>query len=335
MISVSILMSVFNTPVEYLVESIESIINQTFEDYEFIIINDGSTDADVVSLLKEYEGKYEKVILINNKENLGLTRSLNIGIDKCQGKYIARMDSDDIAKPERIFKQYVYLENNPNVSVLGTDVEQIKQKGLHIAPFRNYMENEERFKIKMLFNNVGPVHPTVMIRRDFLLENNIRYREAVRKTQDYALWIDCVKAGGKFACLTDKLLLYRVHKGQITNHNSDEQQIFRKQLVCEQMIGYLNLCQSSAEILSTLYTEKYAYSVREYINALKEIRICNRTCKRYERNLFEREVRVRWLHKVFKCYHFGNDSKGFFCMFTFRCIFTMALIEWINDYLKM
>ncbi|MDD2913253.1 MAG: glycosyltransferase family 2 protein, partial [Candidatus Pacebacteria bacterium] len=107
---ISIIMPVYNVET-FLSEAIESVLNQTFYDFEFVIINDGSTDNSL-EIIKNYEKKDSRIVLLDNKENLGITKSLNIGLNKARGEYIARMDGDDISEKERIEIQYDFLKKN-------------------------------------------------------------------------------------------------------------------------------------------------------------------------------------------------------------------------------
>ena len=121
MVSISVVMPIYNTPVSFLKEAVESILNQTFSDFEFIIIDDGSANE-----VKEYlEGLTDpRIRIIRNEKNLGITKSLNIGFHAAKGKYIARMDSDDVSLSERFEKQFMFMETHPDVIMCGTDVEE-------------------------------------------------------------------------------------------------------------------------------------------------------------------------------------------------------------------
>jgi len=116
-VKVSIVMSVYNAQ-KYLDEAIESILNQTYSNFEFIIINDGSTDKSL-EIIENYAKKDSRIIVIN-RENKGLIYSLNEGIRKANGKYIARMDADDISLPQRLEKQVEFMEKNKNIGICGT-----------------------------------------------------------------------------------------------------------------------------------------------------------------------------------------------------------------------
>ena len=116
--TISVIMSVYNTNKSFLAEAIESILNQTYPNFEFIIIDDNSTDGSL-SIIEQYMSKDDRIVLIKNKTNIGLTKSLNKGLKLAKGQYIARMDADDVSLPDRFKQQIEYMENNSHVTVIG------------------------------------------------------------------------------------------------------------------------------------------------------------------------------------------------------------------------
>ena len=122
---ITVLMSVYNGE-KYLKEAIDSVLSQTFKDFEVLIINDGSIDK-TSKILKTY--KDPRIRIINNKKNIGLTKSLNKGLKLARGEYIARMDDDDVSKPNRLEKQFEFMEKNSKYAVVGSFIEIIDSKG--------------------------------------------------------------------------------------------------------------------------------------------------------------------------------------------------------------
>lgn len=216
----SVIMSVYNTKELYLREAIESILNQSFKEYQFIIINDGSNDR-TTDILKEYQHLDKRVQIINNKKNYGLTISLNIGLVNAKGKYIARMDSDDVSYVDRFEMQYQFMETHPEIDVLGTWVKRGNKTSKS-----NWRADREWRKVSMLFGNAGIYHPTAFIRKSFLDKHGIKYDEKMKKAQDYDLWCQCLDCG-TIAVLPKELLMYRVSREQITVRNSNEQNYYR------------------------------------------------------------------------------------------------------------
>lgn len=199
---ISVVMPVYNGE-KYLKESIQSILNQTFKDLEFIIINDGSTDATEKIILSFSDSR---IVYIKNKINLQIVKSLNKGISLAKGKYIARMDSDDISLKNRLEKQIRFMEKNLDVSVCGTWVQTIGAK----EKVWKYPLSHEEIKISLMFNS-SVAHPSVMIRKSLFKEFN--YEEKYNKAEDYALWVNAIEKY-RFANIPCVLFQYRLHLNQ-------------------------------------------------------------------------------------------------------------------------
>ena len=209
MIKISVVMPTYNTSTAILREAVDSILAQTYRDFEFIIIDDGSTNDSVDYLLGLRD---ERIKLIRNPTNLGITKSLNIGLRTARGKYIARMDSDDIALPTRFAKQVAFMENHPNAIACGTNIEYFGvEHGISKARIRD-MEN---YRIRAVFQYPGPTHPTLFLNNEALRKHHITYDEHLVYAQDYGLYAELCKYGD-VCILRDVLLRYRVHARQIT-----------------------------------------------------------------------------------------------------------------------
>ena len=215
-VAISVLMSVYNTKEEYLRKAIESILFQSFSDFEFIIFNDCG-DEKTTAILREYQDG--RIRLIENTENKGLTKNLNMGITLAKGKYIARMDADDISLPNRLKIQYSYMEKHPDVGILGGTV----LTGNTQSVVWRYFPQEWR-RVSLLFANYGIIHPSAFFRVDFLRKNGLLYNEDYDKSQDYELWTRAFRVG-KMAVCKQPILYYRCHSGQIsTNSNTNVRQ---------------------------------------------------------------------------------------------------------------
>ena len=180
---ISVILPVFNGE-KYIRESVESILCQTFKEFEFIIIDDGSTDKSV-EIIKSFNDS--RIKLLRNNENKGIIFSLNKGIEEATGKYIARMDGDDIACPERLKIQFEFMERNPEVGICGTFVKRfgsILRRGLLKLPVSN-----DEIKVNSLFF-CSFVHPTVMFKKEVLTKNDLKYSEDFKGVEDYNLWVD-------------------------------------------------------------------------------------------------------------------------------------------------
>lgn len=205
-------MSVYNGE-KYLKLAVESILNQSYSDFEFIIINDGSTDGSL-NILKRFKEQDERIKIIS-RENKGLVYSLNEGVNLAQGEYIVRMDADDISEPNRFEKQLQYMQINNQV-VCGSYATIINSSGEKIGEM-NYPPFAEKIKSFALLHNPF-IHPSVMFRKDIFLKVG-GYKRFFKYIEDYELWTRIVfkyKSGN----IPERLLRYRVHNEQITKRNN-------------------------------------------------------------------------------------------------------------------
>lgn len=200
-------MTVYNSEL-YLQDSIESIIKQTYKNFKFIIINDGSTDGSE-EIIKNF--KDNRIIYINNILNIGVAKSLNKGLLMSKSPYIVRMDADDIAVKDRLQSQLDYMEKHKDIGVLGGQVVHFNE----IEKIIKYKEESPtRINSLLLFSN--PImHPTVMIRREVLDNNNIMYNKSFVASQDYSLWIDLYRRT-KIKNMDKILLYYRMSDNSMT-----------------------------------------------------------------------------------------------------------------------
>jgi glycosyltransferase involved in cell wall biosynthesis len=212
---VSVVLAVYNGAA-FVSEAVKSILNQTFSNFELIIINDGSLDNSekVLDLFND-----SRIIRIKNEKNLGLINSLNAGIKIARGEYIARMDADDISVPNRFEKQVEFLENNKNIGVLGTAVYCIDKKGLIISKLTQPLLHEA-IVWKMCFE-CALIHPSVMMRKSVLLEDG-PYDLEFKHIEDTELWMRLLERV-EFANLPDVLHKYRLHGSSIGNLQSNIQ----------------------------------------------------------------------------------------------------------------
>ncbi len=210
---VSVIMPVYNGE-KYLKESIDSILCQTIRDFEFIIIDDGSTDS-TGEIIKSY--KDPRIVYIKNEKNLGISRSLNKAIEVASGEYIARMDADDISLPNRLKKQINCLSKNKNIGVCASSIIVFGNGQEYI---RTFSRKNNYLKTDMLFS-CCLAHPTVMIRASVMKKNHLCYNSEFDGMEDYELWIRLAELTG-FYCLKNPLLKYRKHTCQITNNHSVE-----------------------------------------------------------------------------------------------------------------
>ena len=205
---VTVLMSVYNGE-KYLQEAVDSILGQTFKDFEFLIVNDGSTDK-TGKILESYNDP--RIKIINNEKNIGLTKSLNKGLKLARGEYIARQDADDISMPERLEKEVEFLNQNRSAGLVGTDYLIINEKGkvVHIVKCLN---GSRELRIKLLEGNQFG-HGSVMLRRECIGKVGT-YREEFKFAQDYDL---CLRIAEVYdvANISEPLYKWRIDSKSIS-----------------------------------------------------------------------------------------------------------------------
>lgn len=212
--AISAIMSVYNAE-KYISQAIDSILNQSFKDFEFIIIEDCSTDNSL-AILNSYAEKDSRIKIIQKQENKrmkGFIENLNIGLNEAQGKYIARMDADDIAHPLRFEKQYQYLETNPDIFMVGSAVNFIDENN-HFIKKLEALEHHTEI-IKQMPKTVTMYHPVIMFRN----HSNIRYRN-LYYCEDYDLYLRLINEGKKFHNFTESLLDYRILNTSISRKDN-------------------------------------------------------------------------------------------------------------------
>lgn len=213
---ISILMSVCNGE-KYLKKAIDSILEQSFRDFEFIIVDDGSCD-NTLEILKDYAEKDSRIEIIKNEKNIGLTKSLNKAIQEAKGEYIARMDADDIALPERLKEQIEFLEKNPEIGLLGTGYYEIVDN--KIISKKYFPPTDEKLR-KILIKYNPFFHASVMLRKSVIQKVGL-YDECFKRAQDYELWFR-IAAESKMANLSELLMMRRYDFENISIRNENEQ----------------------------------------------------------------------------------------------------------------
>lgn len=204
--SVSIILVAFNEP-KYLIEkAINSIIAQTYSDFEFLII-DESFKKETINLIKEKASNDKRIKILKTDKFGFFSNSLNRGLKEAKGKFIARMDPDDISYKSRIELQVKFLEENPKYSVVGSAMEIIDKNGNHVS-YRKYPKSSFNLRIWTLLRN-PLAHPTVMVRRS-IIDKGFLYDETFPKAEDLELWLRLINKGFKIYNLDSFLLKYRI-----------------------------------------------------------------------------------------------------------------------------
>ncbi len=305
---VTILMPVYNGE-NYLREAIDSILNQTLTDFEFLIINDGSTDLSE-EIIRSYTDPRTR--LVNNEINLGLIETLNKGIELSRGKYIARMDCDDISLPERLEKQFNFMEKYQEVGICGTWVETFGEVSGEIWDYpSDYFEIQAR----LLFESVL-AHPSVMIRTELLKKNGLKYNLSYIHAEDYALWQRC-----SFCFpvnnIPEVLVKYRITSTSVSRTNSQEQKKTVEKIYIEslKMLG-LNVNKEQLLLHQQIAVYKFPICNDFLVNAnswLCKLLDANEKSKRYSESSFCHLLGERWFNI---CYR--STSLGLKVMWAFR-----------------
>ena len=209
---ISVLMPVYNGD-QFLDKSIKSVLNQTFNNFEYIIINDGSTDGSS-KIIESYRDS--RIKIINYSKNRGITFALNNGLNVAKGDYIARQDQDDISYPDRFMLQIEYLENN-NVDLIDTNFIFIDENDNYLQDYeKRYFSPDETLSHLFFYEMV---HASIMCKRSLFTKYNIQYRK--RPTEDYDLFIRLAKAGMRAGRLDQKLIKQRKHSNSMCGSDWD------------------------------------------------------------------------------------------------------------------
>ena len=249
---ISIIMPLYNS-VDYLKEAIESIIQQTYTDWEFIIINEFGSEDGSREVVESYAKIDHRIKLIQNTARLRIAASMNAGIEVATGEYIARMDADDISLPDRFAKQVQFLDEHPEIVMCGVKVEIFGSNA-----FEWKLETDtDRLTTNILFYSPS-VHPTVMIRKSFLDQYGIRYNKDYRASEDYDIFARICEHG-KIANIDEVLFRYRIMENNATFKNNDIGLVIYSEVMQRQFerMG-LTFTKEEIQLLSPHYSVKGA-----------------------------------------------------------------------------
>jgi len=287
MVEISVVMPVYNGE-KYLREAIDSILNQTFRDFEFIIVNDGSTDSTEEIILSYSD---PRIVYVKNEENLQIVKTLNKGIAMAKGKYIARMDADDISMPERFEKQYQFMEENPEVGLCGT---WLRTFGEFVTEW-SYPVNDVDIKVSLMF--FSPiVHASIMCKRS--LFEFCKYEDDFNKAEDYRLWSVLKRKSIVFHNLPINLYLYRQHE-KMTCVKQKPKQTDNSNKIRLELLNEFGMQPTIAEMQTHIKISRYQvvpYKEAEawFIKLLEH----NRKTNYFDQKAFEGFVKKHWFRIV-------------------------------------
>lgn len=283
---ISVIMPVYNAEL-YIGEAIESILNQTFSDFELIILNDNSTDSSL-EIIKNYTGQDNRIIVVDKQKNVGPALLRNEGFDCANGEFIALMDADDIANKLRFEKQIAVFNSNSEIGVCGTWYTMF---GTNIE---DYIFKQDEFhneiKVKMLYECcIG--NPTAMIRKQYLTD--FRYNPEMVPIEDYDLWTRLIKIT-KFYNIQESLLMYRWHDTNITKSKKENSDKMHR-IVWLNQLKEFGIHKNKNELdsfLNTIYYRKKqpAFEILKIIENKRHLISQNRNIKKYDFELFENQI---------------------------------------------
>lgn len=266
---VSVVMTVLNGE-QYIKLAIESILSQTYKNFELIIVNDGSTDSTdrIIGTFNDARIRY-----IKNETNLGQSYSRNFAIKISKGIYIAIMDADDIAHPERLETQLVYLENHPEISFCCSYADIIDDNNL-ITGQKKLPLDEGSLRLKLLFE-CPIIHPTVMWRKSDFIDNNLWYDEFFVYAQDYDLWSRATEKL-RLGVVPQSLLKFRFHHSKSISSSKKGVQIKYAKIISEKNLSRVSLIASFFSRYDCLICKIMLYRTiikSDYMSDMKELKI--------------------------------------------------------------
>ncbi len=300
---VTVLMPIYNGEA-FVAEAVESILDQTFQDFEFLVIDDGSTDKSV-EIVERYDDP--RIRLIRNEQHKELIRTLNRGLELAQGKYVARMDADDISLPDRLERQVGFLEANADVGACGTWVVLMGDREGEIW---RYPESSEGVLCRLLFH-ASLAHPTVCMRREVFDQHALRFDEGYQHAEDYELWGRASEVIS-LANIGSVLLRHRIHAKSVTQKHSEVQEATVKRIHRERL-GRLGLTPTEEELfihrwVVTCGPIDQILSLSELGNWLEKLLRSNEAHGLYPRPAFEQLLGHFWLKAAYRNLEAGQPA---------------------------
>lgn len=295
-------MPVYNAA-PFLNQAIDSILSQTFENFDLLIINDGSTDKSV-EIIESYSDN--RIRIIHNRENMGLIASLNLGMEQIKTKYIARADADDVCLPARLENQVGYMDAHPNVGICGTWFENFDKNGLQLGA--RYANDNLHIKLKHLYQ-IHVSHGTAIFRNSVIKDNNLKFNPEFAHAEDYDFF-DRMGQVCELANLPKVLYQVRQHEQSVSKTFSTTQQENSERVKARifQRMG-ITVNSTELELYRTLQHQSY-YELRQ--NAEQLLSLLNRMFEaNLESQLFPVEFFRKHLFATWFSYCNANSNRRF------------------------
>ncbi|MCF8461081.1 MAG: glycosyltransferase family 2 protein [Flavobacteriales bacterium] len=291
---VTVLMPVYNAE-KYVGEAIESILNQTFQDFEFLIINDGSTDNSF-AVIQSY--KDERIRVLNLEQNVGLVKALNIGLNEIHSEYIVRTDADDISLPNRIETQVNFMQQHKNVGVCGSwfdtkDDAEKKSDGVR------YLSSDEEIRLKHLYQ-IHVSHGTAIIRNSVLKENSIYYSSFFNHAEDYDIF-DRIGMVSELANIKQVLYVVRLHDSNVSKtfgHVQKDNSLGVKRRIFKRL-GLTDITDAEIAMYQELQHQNYhqlADRQKEVLLLLNRMFNSNGEIAMFNHEFFRNQLSTLWFH---------------------------------------
>lgn len=305
---ITVMMPVYNTAPEFLQEAIKSVLSQTFTDFEFLILLSASPNG-CEKMIREYSAKDNRIAVYEFAEDVLPAKKLNYGLRIARGKYIAYFDSDDICHPQRLQRQYAYMEEHSDAAALVSSSIQFNDQGEIVLSVPRCNDNEV-LKVRMLFyGGAGITSPTCFFRRSFIVEREISYEDKVAVAFDADICSKIVYAGGRITALPESLLRYRVHN-QHSDGNIDRR--IASQVVLRRLLQPLlgDLSDEEMRIHINVSVGILPVDIMAFDRHIKRLVEANERLGLYDKKIFEREVYSIWCTTILRT-EIKNHMRGY------------------------
>lgn len=342
---ISVIIPCYNAS-RFLNAAVASIVNQTYKNLEILLINDGSSD-NTLSIIEHWHEKDERIKVVNNTVNLKLIKTLNKGISLSSGSYIARMDADDIALPDRLEKQLKYMQDNPAVDIISTYCKYINaDDSIHSINTHFCCSTHSALSFMAIFES-PLLHPGVFAKSALFKENLYADKPSAAHVEDYELWCRLLNKGFRLGAITEYALLYRRNPESVSFKNRELQSANHIYCSSQQLLHTLPEETVDQEIFETILTRQKKYNRKNLKKAIITLdMLCGKYIEKYQTGrlskeyaeiknwVTQRKIRMLVLHflngntplRLYVAVHFVTNMAQYFT--------SNALKGFVNTYIK-